>query len=143
MTLLGSTLDDAAGEAFDKVARLLGLPYPGGPHIDRAAQTGDGAAIPFPRGLTRGGTWSGTAGTSPSPASRALWRGMSRPASWGRPVTVADVAASFQDAVCDVLTARPLMPAADTASTPFWSVGESRPMGVCGRYRGARCRGAG
>src|ERR1043165_6600040 len=47
---LGSTIDDAAGEAFDKVARLLGMPFPGGPPIDRAARGGDGAAITFPRG---------------------------------------------------------------------------------------------
>jgi len=52
VTELGSTLDDAAGEAFDKVGRLLGLPYPGGPHIDRLAREGDPAAIRFPRGLT-------------------------------------------------------------------------------------------
>ena len=51
--LLGETIDDAAGEAFDKVARLLGLPYPGGPEIDRAAVGGDPDAIRFPRGLTR------------------------------------------------------------------------------------------
>ena len=50
--LLGETIDDAAGEAFDKVARLLGLPYPGGPEIDRAAVGGDPSAIRFPRGLT-------------------------------------------------------------------------------------------
>src|SRR5690606_4533151 len=50
--LLGETIDDAAGEAFDKVARLLGLPYPGGPRIDEAAATGDPDAIRFPRGLT-------------------------------------------------------------------------------------------
>ncbi len=50
--LLGETIDDAAGEAFDKVARLLGLPYPGGPQIDRAAADGDPTAIRFPRGLT-------------------------------------------------------------------------------------------
>ena len=49
---LGATIDDAAGEAFDKVARLLGLPFPGGPHIDRAAASGDSVAIDFPRGLT-------------------------------------------------------------------------------------------
>ena len=49
---LGATIDDAAGEAFDKVARLLGLPFPGGPHIDRAARDGDQVAIDFPRGLT-------------------------------------------------------------------------------------------
>ncbi|HSP53743.1 MAG TPA: tRNA (adenosine(37)-N6)-threonylcarbamoyltransferase complex transferase subunit TsaD, partial [Cryobacterium sp.] len=49
---LGATIDDAAGEAFDKVARLLGLPFPGGPHIDRAAASGSAVAIDFPRGLT-------------------------------------------------------------------------------------------
>src|SRR5699024_12152208 len=50
---LGQTLDDAAGEAFDKVGRLLGLPYPGGPHVDKLAQTGDAQASAFPRGLSR------------------------------------------------------------------------------------------
>src|SRR5690606_33892604 len=49
---IGSTIDDAAGEAYDKVARVLGLPYPGGPPIDRAAARGNPTAIPFPRGLT-------------------------------------------------------------------------------------------
>ena len=49
---LGATFDDAAGEAFDKIARILGLPFPGGPHLDRLAQTGDAKAIEFPRGLT-------------------------------------------------------------------------------------------
>src|SRR3954469_4851827 len=52
VTPLGATIDDAAGEAFDKVARLLGLPFPGGPPIDREARAGDAAAIAFPRGLT-------------------------------------------------------------------------------------------
>ncbi|MCW2504613.1 MAG: tRNA threonylcarbamoyladenosine modification protein TsaD, partial [Actinomycetia bacterium] len=52
VTPLGATIDDAAGEAFDKVARLLGLPFPGGPWIDKAAREGDPAAIAFPRGLT-------------------------------------------------------------------------------------------
>nr|MBA2561206.1 tRNA (adenosine(37)-N6)-threonylcarbamoyltransferase complex transferase subunit TsaD [Propionibacteriales bacterium] len=51
---LGATIDDAAGEAFDKVARLLGLPFPGGPHIDRAAHGGGTVTIDFPRGLTTG-----------------------------------------------------------------------------------------
>jgi N6-L-threonylcarbamoyladenine synthase len=49
---MGSTIDDAAGEAFDKVARLLGLPFPGGPHIDKQARSGNSVAIDFPRGLT-------------------------------------------------------------------------------------------
>src|SRR5947209_14489564 len=50
---LGHTLDDAAGEAFDKVAKLLGLPYPGGAHVDRLARTGDRRALDFPRGLSK------------------------------------------------------------------------------------------
>ena len=53
---LGATIDDAAGEAYDKVARLLGLPFPGGPPIDRGGPRGDPAAIAFPRGKYRDGT---------------------------------------------------------------------------------------
>ncbi len=107
VTMLGSTLDDAAGEAFDKVARLLGLPYPGGPHIDRAAQSGDGAAIGFPRGLTRGRDlerhrWD----FSFSGLKSAVARHVQAAELAGASVNVADVAASFQDAVCDVLTAK-------------------------------------
>ena len=107
VTMLGTTLDDAAGEAFDKVARLLGLPYPGGPHIDRAAQTGDGAAIPFPRGLTRGRDlerhrWD----FSFSGLKSAVARHVQAAELTGASLNVSDVAASFQDAVCDVLTAK-------------------------------------
>jgi N6-L-threonylcarbamoyladenine synthase len=106
ITPLGATIDDAAGEAYDKVARLLGMPFPGGPPIDRAARDGDPAAIAFPRGLTAARTGAGTGSTSPSPGSRRPSRAGSRPASARRAVPVADVAASFQEAVCDVLTAR-------------------------------------
>jgi N6-L-threonylcarbamoyladenine synthase len=102
---LGATIDDAAGEAFDKVARLLGLPFPGGPPIDRQARNGDPAAIDFPRGLT-----------SPRDLARhrfdfsfsglktAVARWVEARERSGEPVPVADVAASFQEAVCDVLT---------------------------------------
>ncbi len=107
ITLLGQTIDDAAGEAFDKVARLLGLPYPGGPHIDRVAAEGDPTAVPFPRGLTTGRDkdrhkWN----FSFSGLKSAVSRHVQREALAGRPLAVADVAASFQDAVCDVLTAK-------------------------------------
>ena len=64
---LGSTIDDAAGEAYDKVARLLDLPYPGGPVIDRAAADGDSTAIRFPRGLTARHASRNIASTSPFP----------------------------------------------------------------------------
>lgn len=65
--LLGETMDDAAGEAYDKVARIIGLPYPGGPHIDRMAAMGDPKAIAFPRGLTVHATRSAIVSTSRSP----------------------------------------------------------------------------
>jgi N6-L-threonylcarbamoyladenine synthase len=105
VTPLGSTIDDAAGEAFDKVARLLGLPFPGGPPIDRAARDGDPAAIPFPRGLT--GPRDQTAHRfdfSFSGLKTAVARWVEARERDGQPVPVADVAASFQEAVCDVLT---------------------------------------
>ncbi|MGH3457968.1 tRNA (adenosine(37)-N6)-threonylcarbamoyltransferase complex transferase subunit TsaD [Aeromicrobium sp.] len=105
VTMLGSTIDDAAGEAFDKVARLLGLPYPGGPHIDREARTGDAMAIGFPRGLTRSRDMEKHRfDFSFSGLKSAVARHVQHEERMGRPVAVADVAASFQDAVCDVLT---------------------------------------
>ncbi|MFL6090998.1 MAG: tRNA (adenosine(37)-N6)-threonylcarbamoyltransferase complex transferase subunit TsaD [Aeromicrobium sp.] len=115
VTMLGTTLDDAAGEAFDKVARLLGLPYPGGPHIDRAAQSGDGAAIAFPRGLTRARdlerhrwdfSFSGLKSAVARHVQGAELAGAGGTSRLRGTVNVADVAASFQDAVCDVLTAK-------------------------------------
>lgn len=105
--LLGETIDDAAGEAFDKVARLLGLPYPGGPHIDRVAVDGDPQAIRFPRGLSLPKdlerhrydfSFSGLK------TSVARWVEQRQDA--GEPLPVADVAASFREAVADVLTAK-------------------------------------
>jgi len=107
ITMLGQTIDDAAGEAFDKVARLLGLPYPGGPHIDRAAREGDPKAIAFPRALTGANVseehrWD----FSFSGLKSAVARHVQHEQRMGREVSVPDVAASFQDAVCDVLTAK-------------------------------------
>ncbi len=104
---LGATLDDAAGEAFDKVARLLGLPFPGGPHIDRAAAAGNPSYVTFPRGL------SGPHDLQRHPADFSFSGLKTAVARWvegrqraGEPVPVADVAASFQEAVVDVLTAK-------------------------------------
>src|SRR6476620_249538 len=101
---LGATVDDAAGEAFDKVARLLGLPFPGGPPIDRAAREGDPAAIAFPRGLT--GPRDAAFDFSFSGLKTAVARWVEAREQAGEPVPVADVAASFQEAVADVLTAK-------------------------------------
>jgi N6-L-threonylcarbamoyladenine synthase len=102
---LSDTLDDAAGEAFDKVARLLGLPYPGGPSIDRAAAAGDPAAIRFPRPLT--GPGDDELGFSFSGLKTAVARFVER--GLDPALTVHDVAASFQEAVADVLVAKALL----------------------------------
>jgi N6-L-threonylcarbamoyladenine synthase len=95
--LLGQTIDDAAGEAFDKVARFLGLGYPGGPAIDRLAGSGDPAAVAFPRGLRGEGFDFSFSGLKTS---------VVRYVRAHPEVATADVAASFQEAVADVLTAR-------------------------------------
>ncbi|WP_084961789.1 tRNA (adenosine(37)-N6)-threonylcarbamoyltransferase complex transferase subunit TsaD [Thermoactinospora rubra] len=97
---LGSTVDDAAGEAFDKVARVLGLPFPGGPHIDRVAREGSGDAIAFPRGKMDDGTLDFS--------FSGLKTAVARWVEAHEPVNVADVAASFQEAVVDVLTRKAL-----------------------------------
>jgi N6-L-threonylcarbamoyladenine synthase len=102
---MGSTIDDAAGEAFDKVARLLGLPFPGGPHIDRAARSGNSVAIDFPRGLTgRRDLERHRFDFSFSGLKTAVARWVETQQREGATIDVADVAASFQEAVCDVLT---------------------------------------
>ena len=97
---LGATVDDAAGEAYDKVARVLGLPFPGGPPIDAAARSGDPAAIAFPRGKYHDGSLD----FSFAGLKTAVARWVEDRAARGEPVPVADVAASFQEAVADVLT---------------------------------------
>ena len=104
---LGSTLDDAAGEAFDKVGRLLGLPYPGGPHVDRLAREGDPSAIRFPRGLTaRKDQEKHAYDFSFSGLKTAVARWVEGEQDAGREIPLADVAASFAEAVVDVLTAK-------------------------------------
>ncbi|MFG2057733.1 tRNA (adenosine(37)-N6)-threonylcarbamoyltransferase complex transferase subunit TsaD [Micromonospora sp. NPDC048930] len=109
VTPLGSTIDDAAGEAFDKVARLLGLPFPGGPYIDREARAGDPDAIAFPRGLTAAKDLVGHRyDFSFSGLKTAVARWVEARQRAGEPVPVADVAASFQEAVCDVLVGKAL-----------------------------------
>jgi N6-L-threonylcarbamoyladenine synthase len=97
---LGATIDDAAGEAFDKVARVLGLGFPGGPLIDRAAVAGDPRSVTFPRSKYH----DGTADFSFSGLKTAVARWVEAREAAGEPVPVADVAASFQEAVADVLT---------------------------------------
>jgi N6-L-threonylcarbamoyladenine synthase len=107
---LGATIDDAAGEAFDKVARVLGLPFPGGPHIDRSAVEGDRAFVDFPRGLTgpkdlREHRYD----FSFSGLKTAVARWVEARERAGEPVPVADVAAAFQEAVVDVLVRKAVL----------------------------------
>ena len=107
---LGATLDDAAGEAFDKVARLLDLPFPGGPWIDRAANEGAADAIAFPRGLTTARDMERHRyDFSFSGLKTAVARWVQAEQAAGSPIRVADVAASFQEAVVDVLTAKAVL----------------------------------
>jgi len=117
VTPLGRTIDDAAGEAFDKVARLLGLPFPGGPHIDRAAAQavadhGEAVrdAIAFPRGLTSGRDLERHRyDVSFSGLKTAVARWVEHREARGESIDVATVAASFQEAVVDVLTRKALL----------------------------------
>jgi N6-L-threonylcarbamoyladenine synthase len=95
---LGGTLDDAAGEAFDKVARLLGLGYPGGPAIQEAAEAGNPAAFSFPRAWLEG-TWD----FSFSGLKTAVMREVRKLEILANPLPVANLAASFQHAVVEVL----------------------------------------
>jgi N6-L-threonylcarbamoyladenine synthase len=97
---LGSTVDDAAGEAFDKVARVLELGFPGGPIVDRRARDGDPRAIMFPRAKLDDGTYD----FSFSGLKSAVARWVENKEKAGEKVPIADVAASFQEAVVDVLT---------------------------------------
>lgn len=114
--LLGSTIDDAAGEAYDKVARILGLGYPGGPAIDRLAKTGNPKAIRFPRGLTQP-KYMGSA-EEPGPhrydwsfsgLKTAVARCVEQFEARGETVPVADIAAAFQEAVVDVITSKAVL----------------------------------
>lgn len=96
--VLGETLDDAAGEAYDKVARFLGLGYPGGPVIDRISRRGDPDAVPFPRAIMHDGTFN----FSLSGIKTAVINHVRRLREGGEPVPVEDIAASFQAAVVEV-----------------------------------------
>jgi N6-L-threonylcarbamoyladenine synthase len=114
ITPLGSTIDDAAGEAFDKVARLLGLGFPGGPYVDKAAASGSSVAIDFPRGLTGPRDLQRHRfDFSFSGLKTAVARWVEAKEASGEPVPVNDVAASFQEAVCDVLVRKTLDAASD------------------------------
>jgi len=104
VTTLGSTIDDAAGEAFDKVARILGLPFPGGPSIDAIAQSGNHSAISFPHGLSdKKEGEKNRFNFSFSGLKTAVHRHLQTLSESERERATADIAASFQEAVVDVL----------------------------------------
>ena len=112
---LGKTLDDAAGEAFDKVARVLGLPFPGGPWIDKAAKEGNALAIDFPKGLmSKEDLINHTFYFSFSGLKTAVARWVQAWEKTGVAIPVADVAASFQEAVVEVLVKKTLLAAKQT-----------------------------
>ena len=96
--ILGKTLDDAAGEAFDKVGKLLGLPYPGGPHVSRTAEQGSGTRFDLPRSMLHSGDFNFSFSGLKTAVRYLLPKHV--------PVPVADVCASFQEAVVDVLVAK-------------------------------------
>ncbi len=100
--MLGRTRDDAAGEAFDKIARVLGLPYPGGPQISRMAENGDREAISFPRGLGGEDTFD----FSFSGLKTAALNYINHARQTGVEINLPDFAASFQWAIVDVLAAK-------------------------------------
>lgn len=116
VALLGSTIDDAAGEAYDKVARILGLGYPGGPAIDKMARTGNPKSIRFPRGLSQP-KYMGTA-EEPGPhrydwsfsgLKTAVARCVEQFEARGEEVPVADIAAAFQEAVVDIISSKAVL----------------------------------
>ncbi|MDK8795546.1 tRNA (adenosine(37)-N6)-threonylcarbamoyltransferase complex transferase subunit TsaD [Corynebacterium sp. MSK041] len=117
MKELGSTLDDAAGEAYDKVARLLGLGYPGGPVVDKLARRGR-PNISFPRALSRAEDLRGEHryNFSFSGLKTAVARYVESAERAGDVISIEDVCASFQEAVVDVLTAKAIMACEDTGA---------------------------
>lgn len=148
--MLGSTIDDAAGEAYDKVARLLGLGYPGGPAIDKMARTGNAKAIRFPRGLTQP-KYMGTA-EEPGPhrydwsfsgLKTAVARCVEQFEARGEAVPVADVAAAFQEAVVDVITSKAVLACRENGITSLLLGGGVAANSRLRQLTGERCTAAG
>jgi N6-L-threonylcarbamoyladenine synthase len=124
---LGATIDDAAGEAYDKIARFMGLPYPGGPEIDRLVGRRRPTAIRFPRALQ-----DGSYDFSLSGLKTAVVRELRRREAAGESIHLPDVAASFQEAIVDVQVARPWPRRRSTASSRSPSSAGWRRTAACG-----------
>lgn len=138
MRELGSTLDDAAGEAYDKVARLLGLGYPGGPIIDKLAQQGNKKAITFPRGLK-----NSPYDFSFSGLKTAVARYVEQAEQNNSTISIEDVCASFQEAVCDVLTLKAIRACKDTGAQVLLLGGGVAANSRLRELAGRRCQSAG
>ncbi|MFF0249092.1 tRNA (adenosine(37)-N6)-threonylcarbamoyltransferase complex transferase subunit TsaD [Streptosporangium sandarakinum] len=131
---LGDTRDDAAGEAFDKVARILGLPYPGGPAIDRVAREGDPEAFSFPRAMLGQGFDFSFSG---------LKSALARQVEQNPGLSVPDVAAAFQEAVVDVLTRKAVGACRAHGIDTLVIVGGVAANGRLRRLAAERCAAAG
>ncbi len=116
---LGETLDDAAGEAFDKVAKVLGLGYPGGPVLSRMAADGDPAAIDFPRAMLTSGDYR----FSLSGLKTAVINHIRHEREAGRDINIPDLAASFQQAIIDVQVAKAVRAVRETRAASFCLAG--------------------
>ena len=133
--LLGKTLDDAAGEAFDKVGKLLGLPYPGGPHVSGAAEQGSGTRFELPRSMLHSGDYDFSFSGLKTAVRYLLPK--------HTPVPVADVCASFQEAVVDVLVAKTMRALeVERVDTLAVSGGVSCNLRLRERFK-AECKSAG
>jgi N6-L-threonylcarbamoyladenine synthase len=150
VVLLGSTIDDAAGEAYDKVARILGLGYPGGPAIDKMARTGNPKAIRFPRGLSQP-KYMGTA-EEPGPhrydwsfsgLKTAVARCVEQFEARGQEVPVADIAAAFQEAVVDIISAKAVLACREHGITNVLLGGGVAANSRLRELTGQRCASAG
>ncbi len=140
ITSLGSTMDDAAGEAFDKIARDMGLGFPGGPAVDLEAKNGDSSAINFPRGLTQAEDWR----TRPydfsfSGLKTAVARYLESTPEYKR----GDVAASFQEAIVDVLLQKSLAACTATGIQSLVIAGGVAANSRLRELAEQRCRDAG
>ncbi|BBU24075.1 tRNA (adenosine(37)-N6)-threonylcarbamoyltransferase complex transferase subunit TsaD [Mycobacterium xenopi] len=134
---LGSTVDDAAGEAYDKVARLLGLGYPGGKALDDLARTGDRTAIAFPRGMT------GPNDEWRSFSFSGLKTAVARYVESHPDASTADIAAGFQEAVADVLTMKAVRAAAELGVSTLLIAGGVAANSRLRELAEQRCREAG
>jgi N6-L-threonylcarbamoyladenine synthase len=148
--LLGSTIDDAAGEAYDKVARILGLGYPGGPAIDKLARQGNPKSIRFPRGLTQPKYMGSAEEKGPhrydwsfSGLKTAVARCVEQFEARGEEVPVADIAAAFQEAVVDVISSKAVLACKEHGITDVLLGGGVAANSRLRELTGQRCASAG